>query len=62
MTLPQVHYNLAKPALHRPRQWSISKEIQYVQASAQMDIDHGQGYTNTSVINCVSCVSFKLSL
>ena len=23
MTLPQVHYNLAKPALHRPRQWNI---------------------------------------
>ena len=32
MTLPQVHYHLAKPTQHKPRQWIGSMGMKYAQA------------------------------
>ena len=35
MALPQVHYYLAKPTQHMPRQWNFSRRISSVQALCQ---------------------------
>ena len=35
MALPQVHYYLAKPTQHMPRQWNFSRRIRNVQALCQ---------------------------
>ena len=40
ITLPWVNYYPAKPTPHKPRHWNISIEINCVQASASMRVDH----------------------
>ena len=40
ITLLWVHYYPAKPTPHKPRHWNISIEINCVQASASMRVDH----------------------